>query len=358
MHQGRDETVSRQHTFIGAAGAIGLIAAAAAIGLFRASKRKRYSFRDKSVVITGGSRGLGLELARLFAKEGAHLTLIARTAATLDQARIELEKCGPRVLAIPCDVRDQKQVEDAIAKTIRRFGRIDVLINNAGVIQVGPYAQMRLHDYEDAMATHAWGALHAIMAALPHMRRRASGRIVNIVSIGGKVGVPHLLPYTMSKFALSGLSQGLRSEIAREGITLTAVYPGLMRTGSHINASFKGRHRSEFAWFSLSAGLPLLSIDARRAARQIVRACRRGRAELTITPQARVAAIANAAFPSVVTKAVQAANSFLPDGGGDFSPQEHKGWESTSRWSPSLLTRFADDASVRNNEVFQRRQAR
>jgi short-subunit dehydrogenase len=116
----------------------------------------------------------------------------------------------------------------------------------------------------------------------------------------------------MSKFALSGLSQGLRSEIARDGILLTAIYPGLMRTGSHINASFKGRHRSEFAWFSLSAAMPLLSIDARRAARQPVRACRKGSAELTITPQARVAAIANAALPSVMTKAVQAANSFRP----------------------------------------------
>jgi NAD(P)-dependent dehydrogenase (short-subunit alcohol dehydrogenase family) len=356
MHQGRDETVNRKHLVKGTAGAIGLMAAGAAIALFRAKRRKRYSFRDKSVVIIGGSRGLGLELARLFAKEGAHLALIARTAATLDKARIELEKSGARVLAIPCDVRDQKQVEDAIGETIRQFGRIDVLINNAGVIQVGPYDQMRLHDYEDAMATHAWGPLYTIMAALPHMRRQASGRIVNIVSIGGKIGVPHLLPYTMSKFALSGLSQGLRSEIARDGILLTAIYPGLMRTGSHINASFKGRHRSEFAWFSVSAGMPLLSIDARRAARQIVRACRTGRAELTITPQARVAAIANTAFPSVVAQALRTANSFLPQGELS-SDQEHKGWESTSRWSPSFLTRFADDASERNNEVFQRSQA-
>jgi short-subunit dehydrogenase len=162
----------------------------------------------------------------------------------------------------------------------------------------------------------------------------------------------------MSKFALSGLSQGLRSELARDGILLTAVYPGLMRTGSHINASFKGRNRSEFAWFSLSAGMPVLSIDARRAARQIVRACRKGSPELTITPQARVASIANAVLPSVMAQALRAANSLLPDGGAESSSREHKGWESTSRWSPSLLTRFADNASVRNNEVFQRGQGR
>jgi NAD(P)-dependent dehydrogenase (short-subunit alcohol dehydrogenase family) len=352
-----DKNLTRKHGFVYKTGIAGIAAAATAIAVLRAASRKRYSFEGKSVVITGGSRGLGLELARLFAREGAHLTLIARTPATLDRARIELEGSGARVIAIPCDVRDRKQVEAAIAETIRHFGVIDVLINNAGVIQVGPYDVMELQDYEQAMATHAWGPLYAIMAALPHMRRRRVGRIVNISSIGGKMGVPHLLPYVMSKFALAGLSQGLRSEVARDGILVTAVYPGLMRTGSHINASFKGRNRSEFAWFALSAGMPLLSIDSRRAARLIVRACRKGRADLTITPQARAAAVANAAFPNAVSRALQAANSLLPDGGAESSSRERKGWESTSRWSPSLLTRFADCASVRNNEVFQKEQA-
>jgi short-subunit dehydrogenase len=348
MHQGGFETMKR-NPFIA-----GFVGAAGALVLLRAAARKQYSFRDKSVVITGGSRGLGLELARLFAKEGARITLIARTAATLEKARAELEKSGVEVLVIPCDVREQTLVEHAIDKIIGHYGVIDVLINNAGIIQVGPYDRMELEDFENAMATHAWGPLYTIMAALPHMRRRRSGRIVNIVSIGGKVGVPHLLPYTMSKFALSGLSQGLRSEIAREGILVTAVYPGLMRTGSHINASFKGKNRSEFAWFSISGGMPLLSIDARRAASQIVRACRRGRADLTITPQACLAAIANAVAPSVVSRAMQTADSLLPGGGQESSSEEHKGWQSTSRWSPSLLTRFADRASERNNEVFQR----
>jgi NAD(P)-dependent dehydrogenase (short-subunit alcohol dehydrogenase family) len=334
------------------------IMTAAALMMFRRTARQRYSFEGKSVVITGGSRGLGLELARLFANEGAHLTLLARTAETLERARGELEQMGARVLVISCDVRDQNDVEQAIATSIRRYGGIDVLINNAGIIQVGPYDRMQLHDFRDAMDTHAWGALHAIMAALPTMRQHRAGRIVNISSIGGKIGVPHLLPYTMSKFALSGLSQGLRSELARDGILLTSVYPGLMRTGSHINASFKGRNRSEFAWFSILAANPLFSINARRAARQIVEACRAGRPDLTITAKARWAAMANAVFPGLTAGILQMADYFLPHRGLESSAEEHKGFESTSRWSPSVLTRFADRASERNNETFQKGLAR
>src|SRR4051812_38145356 len=225
---------------------VGLITAAgAAVGIaaLRAALRTNYSFREKSVVITGGSRGLGLELARIFAREGARITLIARTVETIEKARGELQSMGASVLAIPCDIRDRGQVETAITEIVRHFGAIDVLVNDAGIIQVGPYDQMQLEDYENAMATHAWGPLYMIMAALPHMRSRGAGRIVNISSIGGKVAVPHLLPYTMSKFALTGLSQGLRAELAQDGIVVTTVCPGLMRTGSHINASFKGRNR-------------------------------------------------------------------------------------------------------------------
>jgi NAD(P)-dependent dehydrogenase (short-subunit alcohol dehydrogenase family) len=246
---------------------VGLITttgAAAALVALRTALRKNYSFRDKSVVITGGSRGLGLEMARLFAQEGAKVTLIARTKETLEKAQVELEKTGASVLAIRCDIRDRGHVEAAIADVVRHFGSVDVLVNNAGIIQVGPYDRMQLDDYEDAMATHAWGPLYMTKAVLPQMRRQGSGRIVNISSIGGKVAVPHLLPYTMSKFALTGLSQGLTAELAQDAILVTTVCPGLMRTGSHINASFKGRNRSEYAWFSISGALPLLSIDAKR----------------------------------------------------------------------------------------------
>jgi NAD(P)-dependent dehydrogenase (short-subunit alcohol dehydrogenase family) len=143
---------------------------------------------------------------------------------------------------MPCDVREQADVDRAIASAADRFGAVDVLVNNAGIIQVGPMAHMTLADYEDAMRTHFWGPLFAVRAALPHMRRQGGGRIVNISSIGGRLAVPHMLPYSASKFALAGLSDGLRAELAHQKIAVTTVIPGLMRTGSPVNALFKGRH--------------------------------------------------------------------------------------------------------------------
>src|SRR5262249_52903527 len=139
------------------------------------------------------------------------------------------------------------------------FGPIDVLINNAGVIEVGPLETMTLQDFEEAMRTHFWGPVYTTMAVLSEMRYRGGGRIVNISSIGGKVSVPHLVPYCASKFALCGLSEGLRAELAKDNILVTTVIPGLMRTGSPPNATFKGRHREEYAWFSISDALPVVS---------------------------------------------------------------------------------------------------
>ena len=234
------------------------------------------SFADKIVLIFGGSRGLGLVLARDLAAEGATVVLAARQVDELERARDELTASGARVTIIPCDITDRAQVGAAIARVIEDHGALDVLINDAGIIQVGPIEHMTLADFEEAMATHFWGPLATTLAALPHMRRGGAKRIVNISSIGGKIAVPHLVPYSASKFALTGLSEGLRSELAGDGIRVTTVCPGLMRTGSTYNAWFKGQHRREFAWFHIAAAIPGISIDAGRAARQIMDACRHG----------------------------------------------------------------------------------
>ena len=121
------------------------------------------------------------------------------------------------------------------------------------------------------------------------MRERGGGRIVNITSIGGKLGIPHLLPYSASKFAAMGFSQGLRAEVAQDGIAVTTAIPGLMRTGSPRNAIFRGKHRAEYAWFSIADSLPGLSVSADEAVATDPAAVRRGDAEVLFPFVARLA---------------------------------------------------------------------
>jgi NAD(P)-dependent dehydrogenase (short-subunit alcohol dehydrogenase family) len=323
-----------------------MLAGAAVLGGILATRglraRRRISFRGRSVVITGGSRGLGLLMA-----------LCARDHDELVRARHDLLERAPDadVTIESCDVGNSDQASWLIRSVVERTGSIDVLINNAGIITVGPVEHMRVGDFAEAMGVHFWGPLHTMLAAVPFMRTRRFGRIVNISSIGGKVAVPHLAPYCASKFALTGLSDSLRTELAHDGIQVTTVCPGLMRTGSPFNAWFRGRHREEFTWFAISDSLPIASIDADRASRQVVDACRHGDAELVITWPARLAIIANAVAPEIFASAMTIANRLLPRASGGDGDAAHSGWQSLSDWAPSKLTRMTERAAVRNNEI-------
>ena len=336
-------------------GAVALTALGVGVMLLARAWRHRraYDFAGRVVVITGGSRGLGLIMARELAKEGAKVVLVARHEDELERAADDLRSRQPsaEVLTIASDVRRRDDAEQSITQTIERFGRIDVLVNNAGIIQVGPLDHMKLADYEDAMNTHFWGPLYMVLASVPHMRRRGEGRIVNISSIGGKISVPHLVPYCASKFALTGLSDGLRAELIREGIVVTTVCPGLMRTGSAVNAMFKGKRPQEYAWFAISDSLPLASIDADRAARQIIAACRRGDAELIITLQAKLAVLAHDLAPELFADAMALMNRILPSPTTPDGDQARPGRESESRWAPSPLTAPTYEAAHDNNEL-------
>lgn len=314
--------------------------------------RRRIRFTDSVVVITGGSRGLGLAIARELAREGARLVLLARDAEELERARQALASEASTAHVIPCDVGVAEQVERAMAEVLERFGRIDVLINDAGILQFGPLAHMSQTDFQSAMDVHLWGPFHTMMAAIPAMHRQGGGRIVNISSIGGMVALPHMAPYTASKFALVGLSDALRAELARQNIHVTTVCPGLMRTGSHVNALFKGQHEAEFAWFSIGNAFPLASVSERRAARSIVEACRHGAAHLTIGVPARLAIIGNALFPELTADIMAWVNRLLPAPEPTHEGDEARtGWESQSRWAPSVLTYRSDRAVAKNNEL-------
>jgi short-subunit dehydrogenase len=306
-------------------------------------------YYGKSVVITGASRGLGLELARAFAAEGANIALLARDQQQLASAKLELEQYGVRVTALSCDVTNHEQVRKTVESLADDFG-IDVLVNNAGIIQVGPYEHMEIADFEAAMATHFWGPLYLTLTAVSHMKRRGGGRIINIASIGGKIAVPHLLPYVASKFALVGLSEALRAELTKDRIYVTTVSPGLMRTGSHLNALFKGQYEKEFALFSVANASPLLSVGSESAARQIVEACRYGVAQLTIGPQARIARVLNGLFPTLVGAALSTIARVLPGPAASGGSLLRRGWQSRSALAPRLLTAAADRAAGRNRE--------
>lgn len=331
-----------------AVAAVGLGALWAARALAR--RWRDYDFHGKTVLITGGSRGLGLVLAREFAREGAQIAICARNPAELERARADLVQRGANVVAVPCNVTDRAQVRELIDVVRQRFGAIDVLVNNAGVIQVGPVEVMTLADYDEAMRIHFWGPLYMMLEAIPHMRRRGGGRIVNITSIGGKIGVPHLVPYCASKFALVGLSEGMRAELAKDNIVVTTVCPGLMRTGSPRNADFKGQHRAEYAWFSISDSLPVTAMQAERAARQVIAACKRGDAEVILTVQAVMAIKFHQLFPELSADLRELANRLLPAPGG-IGKRRAKGKESQSELSPSFLTTLSDRAAERNNEI-------
>jgi NAD(P)-dependent dehydrogenase (short-subunit alcohol dehydrogenase family) len=333
-------------------GLVGATGYGAARFLSRSGKPGSYNFEGRSVLITGGTRGLGLVMARMLAEEGANLTVVSRDPFEVNQAVQDLASYGAQVLAFPCDVTQKEEAEEAVARAAERYGRLDVLINNAGVIQAAPLDHMTLDDFRNAMDVHMWGPLYLMLAAIPYMRDQGGGRIVNISSIGGRVAVPHLLPYSASKFALSGLSDGMRAELARDKIVVTTVSPGLMRTGSPVNALFKGDHEREYSWFVLLDSLPVTSVDVQKAARQIIEATRRGDPDLIISVQARLAVIANALAPGLFARAMQLMALALPK--PTEKPEGDRtqtGWESLSQFSTSSITEPTYQAAQENNEV-------
>jgi NAD(P)-dependent dehydrogenase (short-subunit alcohol dehydrogenase family) len=331
-----------------------IAAASVVLGTALISKALRRSrtmdLNGRVALVTGGSRGLGLLIARELGRQGAKLVIAARDEDELSRAKADLLARGVEAVTVVTDLSTPDEAKRVVNAAAFAYGQLDLLINNAGVITVSPFDNLSRSDFDEAMAIHFWAPLYTLQAALPYMRRAGGGRIVNISSIGGKLGVPHLAAYCASKFALTGLSQSVRAELARENILVTTVCPGLMRTGSIFNAWFKGHHRDEFAWFALAGSLPLLSVDAARAATCIVDAARHGDAELVISWPAKLAVGAVSLIPQLTAAATALANRLLPlrseQGGGSLS-----GWQSGSFWAPSGLTRLSERAAAENNEL-------
>lgn len=263
-------------------------------------------------VVTGASRGLGFLLARELADQGHDLVICARSANGLATAAAELRGSGAHVVTVPADVANEAEAQRVVAAATEHFGRLDVLVANAGVIQVGPAAAMRTSDFADALGVMFWGVLYPTLAALAVMRPRGSGRILVITSLGGKVPAPHLLPYTVAKHAAVGFAEGLRVEARRHGVTVTTAVPGLMRTGSPRNALFTGDRAAEYRWFSVADSLPLLSMDGERAAAKLIRAALRGTPEVVLTPAAKIAVRLHGIAPATTIRLLSLVNRLLP----------------------------------------------
>ena len=339
-----------------AAGGIGIGLAAREL----LARRREADLRGEVALVTGGSRGLGFLLARELAREGCRLAICARDAAELERARVELEREGAEVFAHPCDVSRQDDVQALVEAVTRRFGRVDLLVANAGIIQVGPLETMTVEDFREAIDVMYWGVVYPTLAVLPQMRERRQGRIVTITSIGGKVAVPHLLPYSCAKFAATAFSEGLSAELSRDGIVVTTIAPGLMRTGSFLQAFAKGNQEAEFAWFALSDNLPFSSMDAERAARQVVQATRRGDRERVLTIPADLAARVHGLFPGVTTGVLSLVNRLLPAPTDDPS-RRARGLEIQERMDSNLLrtaTAMGQEAARRFNELSKPRPQR
>ncbi len=302
-------------------------------------------------IVMGASRGLGFIMATDLAKRGHDVAICARDAETLEEAAEELRFHGGAVLPIPCDVTNPDDVEKFVARVADELGPIDVAIHVAGVIQVGPVEAVTRDHFSASIGIMLWGPINMALAVLPAMRERRSGRIGVVTSIGGKLSPPRLLPYSTAKFGAVGFTEGLSAELAGTGVTATTLVPGLMRTGSHSQAQFFGDASKHYAWFAPAASLPLLSMDAEKAAEKMVDAVLRGKRVALVSPLSHLASRAHGLAPNLTVRLNQGLSLLLPKG---TSSETVPGEKAREGLKPdgivSKLTTLGDRAAARFNE--------
>lgn len=356
----------REVAFRDAATWVGAGCAALAVGLVARTAVRRARSIDldgRVVLVTGGSRGLGFHLAKEYGARGARVAIVGRDPETVGIARDRLLVHGITTHAIAADLGDRAMADALVADVVERFGRLDVVVNNAGVIRVGSILDQTAADIDAVMRTNFRGAVHVTLASLAHlMKIGRDARIVNVTSIGGRVGIPHLASYSASKFGLVGFSEALRAELDAMpgGPRVVTVFPGLMRTGSFENAQFQGRVGDEFDWFAASSSAPGLTIGADKAARRIVRATLDGRPFLRVGASAFLGDWAHRASPTLTTIAASLAARLMPRPAAAFARaplEDHhhgapaiRGRDITSDLRGTPLLRRGEIAALENNE--------
>ena len=248
-----------------------------------------------TAVITGATSGIGRETAREFASAGSKVVVAGRRRDRLQELVKEIEAKGGQALAVPTDVADQAQVESLIENAVRHFGRVDVLVNNAGVAIASRFEEMPLEDFRRLMDVNFWGAVYACRAAVPQMRKQRGGVILNVSSIFGKRGMPFETAYCASKFALAGFSESLRVELMSENIDVCTIFPGAVET-------------EIFDAAANNTGLELPSyvpkFPAKQMAKLIVRTARFPQAEVVAAFDAQAINLARTVAPALVDLAL------------------------------------------------------
>lgn len=315
-----------------------------------------------AAVVMGASRGLGLLVCQELLERGYTVYGCARDEHELLGAERILAAAVPggRFLTRVCDVRDEAAVTAVVDEVAASPEPIEVAIHVAGVIQVGHADTVTLGHFHDAVDTMLWGPVHLALAVLPHMRDAGHGRIGVVSSVGGLVAVPRLVPYSVAKFGAVGLAEGLYAELAGTGVTVTAVTPGLMRTGGHTHARFVDDAVTDYAWFAPLASLPGLSISAERAARRIVSGVVAGSPTVELTPLTILGRRVHGLAPATTIRAMGLVSRLLPGPHGSapdpMSPAAPAVDGSTARGRLSSrvvdgLSVLGDRAARRNNEV-------
>jgi NAD(P)-dependent dehydrogenase (short-subunit alcohol dehydrogenase family) len=347
----------RNETWLGIGGAMAIAAGTLALARTLRARQTRMRFDGQSVLITGGTRGLGLLLAEEFGSAGARVSICGRDQAAVDKARLWLRAKNIDVMARACDLGDRGQAEQFVDEVALERGGIDVLVNDAGVMQVGPLETVTAERVEEVMRSNFFSAAYVTLAALPYLQSRENGpgRIANITSFGGRLAVPHMLAYTASKHAMLGFSEALRVELgmARDGVRVTTVIPGPMRTGSAYNAQFAGKQHQEFRWFALAASLPVASIDGRRAARRIVRAVADGAPRVNLGATAWALEVGRRVAPDLMVSAMQLFARMLPEGSG-YRGELARGRDVAGKLAQSPIMKESNEIGRRTNEPVPR----
>lgn len=246
-------------------------------------------FKNKVVLITGASSGIGKETAIQFAKKGAHVVIVARRKQILEELSYDLKKFNITILFFECDVSDKFQVERMSRLVLEKFGSIDILVNNAGFAVYGSFSDLTTEEIESQMATNYFGMIYCTKNFLPSMIAKKSGHIVNVASVAASFGLPGIASYCASKFAMLGFSEGLKHELKGTGVGITVVSPIMVRTNFFDHPSFK----------KLPKYSPM-SLSDETVAKAILRAANSPRLEIIVPSIIRIAVWMKNTFPYLI----------------------------------------------------------